>query len=294
MMQLGGGGGEPISAHNHLLLSGADSDPPTVVGINESPLRQGIRRRRRSSSDSAAALKPIRSYRRSEVPRLRWGDDLHHQFVHAVDKLGGPDRATPKMIMNSMEVEGITIAHVKSHLQLYRSIKQEELIQDVLVKAKAAGSKSGEVRVLAEMPSYVAGRRGVSRRHVRLERLKALLAAATANEAALGGPNSCNVAVVMPEQTGRRSHSYILFKDILSATSTPTEKGRANLAAEDPKNKEAVDVHTNWEHSGASSNSTLVIAAASSSSMAAAPYENAVAFPGPRVDATSISLSSLN
>ncbi|KNA17912.1 hypothetical protein SOVF_075560 [Spinacia oleracea] len=53
-------------------------------------------------------------------PRLRWTLELHDRFVDAVAQLGGPDKATPKTIMRVMGVKGLTLYHLKSHLQKFR------------------------------------------------------------------------------------------------------------------------------------------------------------------------------
>ncbi|CAL1397590.1 unnamed protein product [Linum trigynum] len=79
----------------------------------------------------------VRPYVRSKSPRLRWTPDLHRCFVHAVDRLGGEDRATPKMVLQIMDVKGLTISHVKSHLQMYRSMKHEQAMQGEAVGVAA-------------------------------------------------------------------------------------------------------------------------------------------------------------
>ncbi|XP_021749037.1 protein PHR1-LIKE 2-like isoform X7 [Chenopodium quinoa] len=73
------------------------------------------------TSTSAAATGDPRLVLTSDPkPRLRWTADLHERFVDAVTQLGGPNKATPKAIMRTMGVKGLTLFHLKSHLQKYR------------------------------------------------------------------------------------------------------------------------------------------------------------------------------
>lgn len=80
--------------------------------------------------------------------RLRWTPELHKCFVEAVDELGGAEKATPKCVLNLMDVPGLQLSHVKSHLQKFRITKDIPEAHEAGLESKKRSNSVETITVL--------------------------------------------------------------------------------------------------------------------------------------------------
>ncbi|XP_062192926.1 probable transcription factor RL9 [Phragmites australis] len=112
----------------HRMLSGSGTGRLHIHGVLADTLRgYGGHHQHIGSLASAHYMPRLPTSRRGmRAPRMRWTSTLHARFVHAVELLGGHERATPKSVLELMDVKDLTLAHVKSHLQMYRTVKSTD------------------------------------------------------------------------------------------------------------------------------------------------------------------------
>lgn len=169
---------------------------------------------------------------------MRWTTTLHARFVHAVELLGGHERATPKSVLELMDVKDLTLAHVKSHLQMYRTVKTTDraaapsALSDVFDNG-SSGDTSEDLVFDIENPrrSEMSMQQGRPNAHQDKD-YQALWSNSSSREAWLHGKLKDSDGNLPPlEQKGMdpKCLSYEKISDVSSSTVSGTSPKKPNL-----------------------------------------------------------------
>ncbi|GLT29408.1 hypothetical protein SLA2020_042800 [Shorea laevis] len=181
----------------------------------------------------------VRPYVRSKVPRLRWTPDLHHCFVHAVERLGGEDRATPKMVLQMMDVKGLTISHIKSHLQMYRSMKHEQMMKDAIVAAARRNQLAANVGFTKSVQSQGFRTEGMNARSIIRAQIWKEMQVQNGDRR-MNEAETLSFAEITSKAPEQRPKSYIIFKELLKSCNTREEDEAVKLGMQ--KNQRLADL----------------------------------------------------
>ncbi|KAE8650941.1 hypothetical protein Csa_001106 [Cucumis sativus] len=113
--------------HHHFLISSSFHSPNPQEAQHQSNCSQEFDGE--NCSWSCEELMPINRNKKLKSSivsktRIKWTEELHQRFTNCVDQLGGAQKATPKQLFHLMKTKGLTLIHIKSHLQKYRISQQ--------------------------------------------------------------------------------------------------------------------------------------------------------------------------
>ncbi|XP_057721814.1 myb family transcription factor PHL5-like isoform X2 [Arachis stenosperma] len=118
----------PQQHHLHSKLLIGDDHEYDATDHHEKPLQISFQTNQTEKQDYVSGSSncgyrrgPSSSSSSSTKRRIRWTKDLHEPFMTVVNRLGGPHKAKPKAILDMMKSDLLSITHIKSHLQKYRS-----------------------------------------------------------------------------------------------------------------------------------------------------------------------------
>lgn len=132
---------DTIASLTEALMSDIDEDPKYSHELALSQVTH-------SSANTASGNPSNLGSSGNHKQRLRWTPELHKRFVEAVDELGGAEKATPKCVLNLMDVPCLQLSHVKSHLQKFRITKDIPEAHEAGLERKKRSSSVETITVL--------------------------------------------------------------------------------------------------------------------------------------------------